>query len=80
MPTGEIEVLGKAIEILNTAETPPFQLDEYGHVGEDVRLRYRFLDLRRPDMQAKLLFRSKVTSTMRRYLDEHGFIDVETPI
>lgn len=80
MATGEIEVLGKQLEILNTAETPPFQLDEYGHVGEDVRLRYRFLDLRRPDMQAKLLFRSKVTSTMRRYLDEHGFIDVETPI
>ncbi len=80
MATGEIEVLGKQLEILNTAETPPFQLDEFGHVGEDVRLRYRFLDLRRPEMQAKLLFRSKVTSTMRRYLDEHGFIDVETPI
>lgn len=80
MPTGEIEVLGKAIEILNTAETPPFQLDEFGHVGEDVRLRYRFLDLRRPEMQSRLLFRSRVTSTMRRYLDEHGFIDVETPI
>ncbi|CBL46858.1 Aspartyl-tRNA synthetase [gamma proteobacterium HdN1] len=80
MATGEIEVLGKSIEILNTSETPPFQLDEYGNVGEDVRLRYRYLDLRRPEMQAKLLFRAKVTSTMRRYLDEHGFIDVETPI
>lgn len=80
MATGEIEVLGKQIEILNTSETPPFQLDEYGNVGEDVRLRYRFLDLRRPEMQTRLLFRAKVTSTMRRYLDEHGFIDVETPI
>jgi len=80
MATGEIEVLGKQIEILNTSETPPFQLDEYGNVGEDVRLRYRFLDLRRPEMQSRLLFRAKVTSTMRRYLDEHGFIDVETPI
>lgn len=80
MSTGEIEILGKSIEILNTAETPPFQLDEYGHVGEDVRLRYRFLDLRRPDMQQRLLFRARVTSAMRRYLDENGFIDVETPI
>jgi aspartyl-tRNA synthetase len=80
LASGDIEVLGKQIEVLNTAETPPFQLDEYGHVGEDVRLRYRYLDLRRPDIQSRLMFRARVTSTLRRYLDENGFIDVETPI
>ncbi|MBU2710291.1 aspartate--tRNA ligase [Zooshikella harenae] len=80
MATGEIEVLGKQIEILNQAETPPFPLDEYSAVGEDVRLKYRFLDLRRPEMQNKLRFRSKVTSIIRSFLDENGFLDIETPI
>ncbi|MBU2704694.1 aspartate--tRNA ligase [Zooshikella marina] len=80
MATGEIEVLGKQIEILNQAETPPFPLDEYSAVGEDVRLKYRFLDLRRPEMQNKLRFRSKVTSIIRNFLDENGFLDIETPI
>ncbi|MGI0116998.1 aspartate--tRNA ligase [Zooshikella sp. RANM57] len=80
MATGEIEVLGKQIEILNQAETPPFPLDEYSAVGEDVRLKYRFLDLRRPEMQNKLRFRSKVTSIIRNFLDENEFLDIETPI
>jgi aspartyl-tRNA synthetase len=80
IPTGDIEVLGKAIEILNTAETPPFQVDEYAHVGEDVRLRHRYVDLRRPEMLERFRFRSQVTSLIRRYLDEHGFMDVETPV
>jgi aspartyl-tRNA synthetase len=80
MTTGAIEVLGKQIEILNSAETPPFQLDEFTDVGEDIRLRYRFLDLRRPEMIRKFQLRSRVTAAIRRYLDEHGFIDVETPI
>lgn len=80
MPTGEIEVLGKELEILNTSETPPFQLDDYTNVGEDIRLRYRFLDLRRPEMLNKLRIRSKITSAIRNFLDGQGFMDVETPI
>lgn len=80
MATGEIEVYGTELEILNRAETPPFQLDEYVSVGEDVRLKYRYLDLRRHEMQKNLRFRSKVTSLVRNFLDEEGFIDVETPI
>lgn len=80
MPTGGIEVLGKELEILNSAITPPFQLDEHAEVGEDVRLRHRYIDLRRPEMAAKLRFRSKVTITVRNFLDEHGFLDIETPL
>lgn len=80
MPTGEIEVLGKELVILNKSETPPFQLDEHQQVGDDVRLRNRFIDLRRTDMQNKLRFRSKVTSEIRRFLDDNGFLDIETPI
>ncbi len=80
MPTGAVEILGKDIEILNRAKTPPFQLDEYSEVGEDVRLKYRYVDLRRPEMQQKLVFRSKITSAIRSFLDEHGFLDIETPI
>lgn len=80
MPTGMIEVLGKEMQILNKADTPPFQLDEHQQVGEDVRLRYRYLDLRRPEMLNKLRFRSKVTSYIRNYLDNEGFLDIETPI
>lgn len=80
MPTGEIEVMGLELTILNKAETPPFPLDDHQKVGEDVRLRNRFIDLRRPEMQEKLRFRSKVTSEIRRYLDDNGFLDIETPI
>ncbi|MGM8227236.1 aspartate--tRNA ligase [Cellvibrio sp. ARAG 10.3] len=80
MSTGEIEVYGTGLKILNEAETIPFPLDSYANVGEDVRLKYRFLDLRRTEMQKNLRFRSQVTSAIRRYLDTNGFIDVETPI
>ncbi|TPE52295.1 aspartate--tRNA ligase [Maribrevibacterium harenarium] len=80
MTTGEIELLGHELEILNKSATPPFQLDEHQSVGEDVRLKNRFVDLRRPEIQQKLRFRSKVTSVLRRYLDENGFLDIETPI
>mgnify|MGYP000610337092 FL=1 len=80
MPTGEIEVLGKELVVLNKSETPPFQLDEHQQVGEDVRLRHRYVDLRRPEMQEKLRFRSKVTNEIRNYLDDNGFLDIETPI
>ena len=80
MPTGEIEVLGKELVILNKSETPPFQLDEHQQVGEDVRLRHRYIDLRRPEMQDKLRFRSKVTNAIRNFMDDNGFLDIETPI
>lgn len=80
MATGAIEVYGEALEILNVSETPPFQLDSHINVGEDVRLTYRYLDLRREQMQKNLRFRSKVTAAVRTYLDEQGFLDIETPI
>ena len=80
MVTGQIEVLGKELIILNAAETPPFQLDEHSEAGEDIRLRYRYLDLRRPEMQAKLRLRSATSHFVRRYLDERNFVDIETPI
>lgn len=80
MATGAIEVLGKQLEILNAAETPPFQLDEHTQVGEDVRLRYRYMDLRRPDMQARLIARSRITFAVRAFLEAEGFLDIETPI
>ena len=80
MATGEIEILGKDLEILNTAETPPFQLDEHTAVGEEVRLKYRYMDLRRQEMQERLITRSKITSAVRNFLDREGFLDIETPI
>lgn len=80
MATGEIEVYGTNLEILNTAVTPPFQLDDHVTVGEDVRLKHRYMDLRRNEMQNSLRFRSKITSSIRNYLVDHGFLDIETPI
>ena len=80
MTTGKIEILGKEIQILNKANTPPFPLDDYSPVGEDVRLKYRYMDLRRDEMQHNLRFRHKVTMQIRNILDEQGFLDIETPI
>lgn len=80
MLTGEVEVLGHELVILNKSETPPFQLDEHQSVGEDVRLKYRYVDLRRPDMANKLRLRSKISTFIRNFLDQNGFLDIETPI
>ena len=80
MATGQVEVLGKELALLNPAETPPFQLDEHSSAGEDVRLRYRYLDLRRPEMQARLRRRSAAMQFVRRFLDSEGFVEVETPM
>ena len=80
MPTGEVEAYGTFLEILNTAQTPPFQMDEFVTVGEDVRLKYRYMDLRRSQMQKNLYFRSQVTSSIRNFLVDEGFLDIETPI
>ncbi len=81
LATGAIEILGLALEILNTAETPPFQTDiEDDEVSEEIRLRYRYIDLRRPRMLQRLQIRSQITRVLREYLDQHGFMDVETPM
>ncbi|MGD9299670.1 MAG: aspartate--tRNA ligase, partial [Thiohalocapsa sp.] len=81
MATGEVEVLAQSLEVLNRAETPPFQLEDYhSDTSEEVRLRYRYIDLRRPEMQARLRVRSRITATLRAFLDAEGFLDIETPI
>lgn len=80
MLTGDVEVLGTEVTLHNTAATPPFELDEHSQAGEEVRLKYRYMDLRRPEMLNNFLFRSKLTSAIRRYLDDNNFLDVETPI
>ncbi len=79
LPSGEIEVLCNELEILNHAETPPFVIEDDSDVNEDVRLRYRYVDLRRPMMQQRLRLRTAVTRALRRFLDDEGFYDIETP-
>ena len=79
MKTGAVEVLGDALEVLNRSATPPIQLDEYADVGEEARLRHRFLDLRRPEMQSRLRLRAQAASAVRRFLEAEGFWEVETP-
>ena len=80
METGDIEVLGTGLTLLNTSDTPPFELDERSAAGEEVRLKYRYLDLRRPEVLANFRFRSRLTAVVRQALEAHGFMDVETPI
>lgn len=80
LPTGEIEILATDLEILSAAETPPFQIEDDVEAAETLRLKYRYLDLRRPSLQKNLMTRHKMLSVMRRHLDESGFVEVETPI
>ena len=80
MPTGEIEVVAEALAVLTRAETPPFVVEDGVNASEELRLRYRYLDLRRPEMMANLVLRDKVTIEVRKYFHEMGFVDVETPI
>ncbi|MBA2656077.1 MAG: aspartate--tRNA ligase [Tatlockia sp.] len=80
MATGRIEILGKSLEILNAAQTPPFLPDEHQLVNEDLRYRYRYLDLRREDMQNNLILRHNLTRCIRDYLNAQNFIDIETPM
>ncbi len=80
LATGQIEVLGLQLDILNQAQTPPFLPDDYQTVGEDLRYRYRYLDLRRSQMQANLQLRHTLNRTIREYLNAQGFIDIETPM
>jgi aspartyl-tRNA synthetase len=80
LPTGEVEVVARAVEVFSVAETPPFQLDEHRDVDEAVRLRYRYLDLRRSGMQGNLQMRHRIVSSIRRFFDGEGFVEVETPM
>ncbi|HUU93830.1 MAG TPA: aspartate--tRNA ligase [Phycisphaerae bacterium] len=80
MPTGEIEVHAASIEVLAESDTPPFEVTEDAEIGEDTRLRHRYLDLRRPVMQRNLMTRALLVRTMRRTLEEEGFLDIETPL
>ncbi|HVT63191.1 MAG TPA: amino acid--tRNA ligase-related protein, partial [Legionellaceae bacterium] len=80
LPTGRIEVLASDLDILNQAQTPPFLPDDFQMVGEDLRYRYRYLDLRRPQMQANLKLRHHLTRVIREYLNAEDFIDIETPM
>ena len=80
MPTGEVEIYADEVELLNPADTPPIEVEDDVQVSQELRLRYRFLDLRRPMMQQRLVFRSRCFKTIRDYFAERGFIDVETPL
>ncbi len=80
LDTGEVEVVVRQLVILNEAKTPPFPVADDTPVSEDVRLKYRYLDLRRPRLQGNIVLRHRVTSAVRRYFDANGFLDIETPI
>src|SRR3982751_707300 len=80
LKTGEIEVAAREIRILNEAKTPPFPINEDTVVSEETRLRYRYLDLRRPDLQRNLVLRHKVSIAARQYFDSQQFLEIETPI
>ena len=80
MPTGEIEVIVDALTIFNRADTPPFQIEDRIATGEDIRLRYRYLDLRRPHLQDVLIRRSRMNQAVRSYLTDRRFLELETPI
>ncbi len=80
LPTGDVEVAVKELRILGKAETPPFEIAEDCNTAEATRLKYRYLDLRRPNLQNNLLFRHKVTISTRKYFDDNGFIELETPM
>ena len=79
LATGDIEVIAKDIRILAEADTPPFPIEENSKTKEDLRLKYRYLDLRRPDLQKNIMMRSKVTTLVRSFMADEGFIEIETP-
>ena len=80
LKTGDIEVIATSLRILSESQTPPFQIEENSKTSEDIRLKYRYLDLRRPDIQKNLMLKSKVLRLMRDFMAEEGFLEIETPI
>ena len=80
LPTGDVEVVASRIEILNRADTPPFPIDEDVDAAEDLRLKYRYLDLRRPALTRNLMLRHQLTFAVRDYMNRHGFLEIETPV
>ncbi|MCZ6677753.1 MAG: aspartate--tRNA ligase, partial [Candidatus Poribacteria bacterium] len=80
LPTGEIELATDQLDILNIAQTPPFPVEDDVDIAEDIRLKYRYIDLRRPRMQKMLRIRHKAAFAARQYMDEQGFLEIETPI
>jgi len=80
MPTGEVEIIAQEIRILSKAETTPFEIDDNKEISDPVRLKYRYLDLRRPAMQKNLMLRHRVAQIARNYFDENGFLEIETPM
>jgi aspartyl-tRNA synthetase len=80
LATGEIEILAAEVRVLNESETPPFPIEDDASAAEPTRLKYRYLDLRRPSLQQNFLLRHRIAATVRNYLDEQGFVEVETPM
>ena len=80
LKTGDIEIVVKSLRVLSESETPPFPIEENSQTKDDLRLKYRYLDLRRPDLQRNLIMRSKVTTLIRQFLDQEGFLEIETPM
>lgn len=79
LPTGKIEIIAEKVTILNQAEVPPFRVDEFQDISEETRLKHRYIDLRRPEMANRIVFRAKALQFLRKFLDEREFVDVETP-
>lgn len=79
LPSGEVEINAESLTVLNTCAPLPFNVDEYQEVGEDARLKHRYVDLRRPEMAANIKLRAKLSHLIRQFMDEHGFLDIETP-
>ena len=80
LPTGDIEIIVRELRVLNEAQTPPFTIEEQSDGGDDLRMKYRYLDLRRPNVRRNLELRHKFAFEVRRYLDEQGFMEIETPV
>ncbi len=80
MATGEVEVEVKELRVLNSSETPPFMIEDHADVAENIRLKHRYIDLRRPGLQSNLMLRHKVAQIVRTYLNDNGFIEIETPV
>ncbi|MDE6512843.1 MAG: aspartate--tRNA ligase [Muribaculaceae bacterium] len=80
LPTGDIEIIASSLKVLNASLTPPFTIEEESDGGDDLRMRYRYLDLRRPNVRANLELRHKMTMAVRSYLDSKGFLEIETPM